>query len=65
MEKGEGTEELEKFEDRDEISLYSQEALGTMVRNALLRGDGGKIQPKAFATRAETAVLLKRIYDLL
>ena len=36
-----------------------------MVRNALLRGDGGKIQPKAFATRAETAVLLKRIYDLL
>lgn len=57
-------EQIEGFDDISEISDYAREAVSMLIANNLISGDNGKINPKKATTRAEVAVLLKRILDI-
>lgn len=58
------TEAIQVFNDRAEVAGYAAEGVATLVREGLITGAAGKIQPKAPTTRAEAAVFLYRIYNL-
>ena len=49
--------------DFDSVSDYAKEAVKALMANSLVNGKNGYIDPKANTTRAEVAVLLKRILD--
>ena len=49
--------------DFDSVSDYAKEAVKALMANGLVNGKNGYIDPKANTTRAEVAVLLKRILD--
>lgn len=57
----EGNKKFENFNDIDEIDEYAVEALKSFVNTGIVQGDGGKLKPKAMATRAETAQVLYNI----
>ncbi|MEK4660794.1 carbohydrate binding domain-containing protein [Priestia sp. FSL H7-0729] len=50
--------ELLKFQDADDISSYSKKALTYLVKENILKGFQGKLNPKSPITRAETATML-------
>jgi len=51
--------------DMDTVSEYAKEAVETLMANGIINGKNGKIDPKANATRAEVAVMLNRVLDLV
>lgn len=51
--------------DMDTVSGYAKEAVETLMANGIINGKNGKIDPKANATRAEVAVMLNRVLDLV
>lgn len=53
------------FADSDAIAAYARDAVQALADAKLLQGDGGKFHPKEPITRAETAVLVYRLYNLL
>jgi alpha-tubulin suppressor-like RCC1 family protein len=56
---------LSKFTDNKSISDYARNGIGTLVKYSLIKGkDGGKIDPLGYITRAETATLMYRYYNL-
>lgn len=55
--------DLDKFSDKGNIAPYAVESVAAMVKEGLVTGDGISINPAANATRAETAVLMYRIYN--
>lgn len=56
---------LSKFIDNKSISDYARNGVGTLVKYNLIRGkDDGKIDPLSYITRAETAILIYRYYNL-
>lgn len=57
--------ELEAFGDYGMISEYALPSLAVMVKNKLVSGSGGNIMPLGNATRAETAVIIKRMYAVI
>ncbi|OXM86924.1 S-layer homology domain-containing protein [Paenibacillus rigui] len=48
-----------------EIASYARSSIDRLVQIGLIEGDNGLMKPQASATRAETAVLMYRIYQLL
>lgn len=53
-----------EFTDAAAISEYAREAVAAMTENDLLSGyETGEFKPGGYATRAETAVFLNRIYN--
>ena len=55
-----------EFVDKNQISDYAIESVGRMVEEGFIAGDEShKLNPLANTTRAETAVLLYRIYNKL
>jgi hypothetical protein len=55
------TDSLSAFGDAEAVSDYARDALAWAVSVGIIRGgDGGKIDPKAFATRADAAAMLHR-----
>ncbi|NLG53878.1 MAG: S-layer homology domain-containing protein, partial [Clostridiales bacterium] len=52
---------LSEFKDIGQISDYAKSAVALLVKNGLIKGTDGKINPKGRATRAEIAVLIYRI----
>lgn len=59
-----GTEvDLDTFKDKHKLSSYAIESVATLVKNGIVVGDGDFINPLSNATRAETAVLIYRIYN--
>lgn len=59
-----GSEEnLAGYADRSSISAYAEDSVATLIRNGIITGSGGSINPKGMATRAETAVMLYGIYN--
>lgn len=52
------TSALEKFSDAGDISSWATKTLAGMVDNGLLKGSGGKLNPKANITRAEFAQVI-------
>lgn len=57
--------ELDKFNDGSSIASWAQEGAAIAVYNGIIEGSEGKFMPKQNATRAETAVMLYRLYDLI
>ncbi|ADQ07756.1 S-layer domain protein [Caldicellulosiruptor hydrothermalis 108] len=52
-----------KFSDSSDISSYAQDSISVLVANDLIKGnDKSQILPRKFATRAEAAQLLFRIF---
>lgn len=57
---------LLNYDDRDEIVDYAYEPICWLTMNEVLAGRGdNKIDPKGFATRAETAKIIQKVADLL
>ena len=55
-----------KFRDQDEISNYAREAIDLLSKLEVITGrENNKFVPKAQATRAEAAVIIVRILDLV
>ncbi len=55
--------DLEEYEDKDSIAAYAKESMAALVREGLIEGSGGRINPLSDTTRAEAAVFLYRIYN--
>ncbi len=49
--------------DLDKVDEYALDAVKALISNGLVNGKNGYIDPRAYTTRAEVAVLLKRILD--
>ncbi len=56
---------ISAFGDYEGISDYAKDALSVLVKNELVKGSDNKINPVGNATRAETAVFIYRLYNLL
>ncbi len=53
--------ELEDFSDKELVADYAVESVASVVKEGLIVGSGGNINPLGNTTRAETAVLMHRI----
>ena len=54
---------LNGFSDHAQVSDYAGTALLWMTEQGYLEGSGGKLAPRDTANRAQTAVILARIFD--
>lgn len=54
-----------KYGDIADISDYAVEAMRELSANGIIAGSDGKVNPKGNATRAETAVIMYRIQQLI
>ncbi|MDR1328930.1 MAG: S-layer homology domain-containing protein [Oscillospiraceae bacterium] len=58
------TASLSAFADAEAVSDYARDALAWAISTGIIRGDdSGKIDPKASATRADAAAMLRRFID--
>jgi len=55
--------DIAKFIDKADVASYAKQSVTTLVKNEIVSGDDGKINPLGNATRAETAVLIYKIYN--
>ncbi len=55
--------DLDRFADRALIVGYAAESAAALVKNGLMIGSGGKLNPLGNTTRAEAALFLYRIYN--
>ncbi|HEX9063231.1 MAG TPA: S-layer homology domain-containing protein, partial [Clostridia bacterium] len=55
--------ELDAFGDREKVAEYAKDSVAALVKNGIVTGSGNNINPMGNATRAETAVLIYRIYN--
>ena len=51
--------------DFNTVAEYAREAVTFLISEGLVNGKNGKIDPEACTTRAEVAVLVKRILDYI
>jgi len=51
------------YNDFADVADYAQDAVKALITSGLLNGKSGKIAPTDYTTRAEVAVLIKRILD--
>ncbi len=56
--------ELSDFSDAGQISDYATDALEVLVKAGVIEGSGGKLMPKATATRAEMAQVFFKLLSL-
>ncbi|WP_336771243.1 glycoside hydrolase family 3 N-terminal domain-containing protein [Paenibacillus sp. MMO-58] len=56
--------DLQVFTDGNAVAGYAKDAVGALVKNGIVTGSGSKIDPNGTATRAETAVIIDRMYRL-
>jgi uncharacterized repeat protein (TIGR02543 family) len=54
--------DLDKFADKSLVADYAVNGVASVVREGLIIGSGGKVNPLGNTTRAEAAVFLYRIY---
>lgn len=59
------TDALEVFADKEDIHEYARLPMASMVSAGVIQGAFGMLTPLENATRAETAVMCARLYDLL
>lgn len=57
-------EEPAELDDLDEVSDYAREAVEFMIEKGAVKGTNGKFNPKAYATRAQTAQMLYQIIKI-
>ena len=53
------------FADFEDVAEYAREAVKALITAGLVNGKGERIAPTDYTTRAEVAVLLKRIIDYI
>lgn len=56
---------LSQFGDRDEIASWAEKEALLAVETELINGDNGMFRPLSSATRAETAIMLDRLYRII
>ncbi len=56
---------LTKFSDGSTIASWAEEGAVITIHNGIIKGTDGKFNPKANATRAEAALMLYRLYELI
>ncbi|WP_028551603.1 S-layer homology domain-containing protein [Paenibacillus sp. UNC451MF] len=59
-----GRSDLSHFMDEDKVASYAVDAIAAMVKEGVIEGDGQQLYPLQFASRAETAVMMYRIYNM-
>ena len=52
-----------EYADFADVSEYAKEAVSSLIGAGFVNGKNGKIAPTDYTTRAEVAVLIKRILD--
>lgn len=57
--------DIQKFGDRSELAAYAVEDVAAIVKERIVSGSGNTLNPKAYATRAEAAVIMYRIFNKL
>lgn len=55
--------DLSQFADKSLVAAYAVNGVASVVKEGLITGSGGKINPRGNTTRAEAAVFLYRIYN--
>ena len=58
---GDGVLDVPQASDFDKVADYAKEAVSALVNAKLVNGKNGLIDPTAYTTRAEVAVLIERI----
>ena len=61
----EDTTSLDAFGDKDMIDDYAVSAMASMVKQGIIQGADGNVNPKGNATRAEVAVMCERLLRLM
>lgn len=56
-------EDLQRFNDADKIASYARNSVASLIKEGIITGDGSKINPTGKTTRAETAVILYKLYN--
>lgn len=56
--------DLEKFNDAGDIPAYAIKAMASLVKEGIIIGTGKGIEPNGLITKAQTAVLMYRLYKL-
>ncbi|MBQ4315950.1 MAG: S-layer homology domain-containing protein, partial [Oscillospiraceae bacterium] len=56
-------EVLSQYHDFTTVADYAREAVSALIGAGLVNGKNGLIEPTDFTTRAEVAVLLRRILE--
>ncbi|PRX72376.1 S-layer family protein [Cohnella sp. SGD-V74] len=52
------------FTDAEEVSGYARSGVAAAIRAGVVTGkSGGRLEPKAFVTRAEVAAIVKRLLE--
>lgn len=54
---------LNGFSDQDQVASYAKESIGSLVSGGIVIGNENRLNPTGPITRAETAVLMYRIYN--
>ena len=57
--------DLDRFEDKSLIADYAIDSIASLVKEGLIVGSAGKLNPLDNITRAEAAVFLYRIYNMI
>ena len=60
---GFGVYDEPNYEDYSTVAPYAREAVSALIGAGLVNGKNGLIAPTDYTTRAEVAVLIKRILD--
>ncbi len=60
---GDGVLDVPQASDFEKVAGYAKKAVSALVNEKLVNGKNGKIAPTDYTTRAEVAVLIKRILD--
>ena len=58
-------EVLSQYLDFDTVAPYARDAVTALIGAGLVNGKSGRIAPTDYTTRAEVAVLIKRILDYM
>jgi hypothetical protein len=56
-----GGSSLESYRDEEQVGSWAREAVRSVLASGLAEGSGGKLNPAATMTRAETAALVQRL----
>lgn len=54
---------LTQFADANKIASYAEQSAANLVSAGIVSGSGDKVNPKGYATRAEIAVIVYKIYN--
>jgi len=62
---GDGAFVISDYPDFESVADYAKEAVMALITQGLINGKSGKVAPGDYTTRAEVAVLVKRVLDYI